>query len=84
LPVFRGGAGRGREGTGLEAGQQGGELFAEAAELHRDQPEHRQVGEAPEATGANRPQHHLDDAGEEFGQGLGRVSFTVTNLRQKC
>jgi len=62
---------RRRQGAGAEACHQRGELPAEATQMQRDQHERRQVAEAPEATRANRLQHHLDDAGEGFGQGLG-------------
>ena len=72
LQVRRGGPGRGgSEGAGLEIGDQGGELPADAAQLQTDQPDHRQVDEAPDATGAKHPQHHRDDAVEGFGQALG-------------
>jgi hypothetical protein len=45
-------------------------LFAEAADPARGPPHRRQIHEAAQTMGAQKPQHHRNEAGEGFSQVL--------------
>jgi hypothetical protein len=46
-------------------------LLRHAAELAAEQPDRRQVNEAAQTLGAQKPQDHRNDTGEGFSQVLG-------------
>jgi hypothetical protein len=49
---------------------QGGEPLADAAQQEHDQHDLGQMEQPPPTLGAQKPQHHRDDAGDGFSQVL--------------